>query len=74
MCSCACPRCGELLYFNEDTWDMSIICYYCNPYPPRSQPTQAVRTGEDNGSVHRPTPCDNDGSPGYADDDSELPF
>jgi exosome complex RNA-binding protein Csl4 len=35
MCCCTCPRCGATLYFDEDSWDMSVLCPHCNPYPPR---------------------------------------
>lgn len=46
MCCCTCPRCGAMLYFDEDSWDMSVVCPHCNPYPPRKSPelTSAVAT------------------------------
>jgi DNA-directed RNA polymerase subunit M/transcription elongation factor TFIIS len=46
MCCCTCPRCGAMLYFDEDSWDMSVICPHCNPYPPResSVPISEIAT------------------------------
>jgi hypothetical protein len=53
MCCCACPRCGAVLYFDEDTWDMSVLCPHCNPYPPRKSPVPVPDVATEPG-IRRP--------------------
>jgi DNA-directed RNA polymerase subunit M/transcription elongation factor TFIIS len=53
MCCCTCPRCGAMLYFDEDSWDMSVACPHCNPYPPRKLPVPVSDDTPDS-AIQRP--------------------